>query len=266
MSGDPQDGGQQAGDDCTQDGGKRAGDSGSQDAGGGNQGTNGLWRSIRNPSLGDLVALAALTISTVVLVGNAIVGARVSTLPPQEVVFRCNDYDLEASQCEDDILGVGAQMMTYINTGAAGYSAVITEETLSMTLPGGNGSRRIDLSWKYFSNIVQGQANSSKPAGAVIVSGRQVATHETQFRPRESPGDEDRRRNFYSWSEFVELVRTRRIESVELEFTTAMIVGKRRSRVLASSCTIEIEETRAANFKCDNDSCIRYAPFTCTPR
>ena len=220
-----------------------------------------FFRSLKDPSLGDIVALLAIAISIGSATWNAAIGARVTMLAPQEVVFRCNTYDTDSSKCSDDVLGVGAQTLTYVNTGAPSYGAVVIDEWVELELP----RKMVKLNWKYFSNIVVGQPSTSKPAGPVFVAGRQAVTHETQFRPRELHEGE-RRRNFYSWSDFVNEVKDRELTELELVFGAATILGKRRQREISASCRITIGDERSKGFICTEESCVRYAVFTCVSR
>jgi hypothetical protein len=215
-------------------------------------------------TVSDVTAAVALILSVSGLIWDAISfwrGAEVQIFPPREIVFRCDAYDIEAKQCNGNI-GVGAQNLTYVNLGSKGYGALVLKETLTIPLP----QRTITLTWKYFTNIVEGGSGSDKVAGPVHIDGGKTESHETQFRAIErkiKANQKGRKHDFYRWSDFVNEVNSGAVpDQLNLKFTSS-IYESGENRIIETHCDVQITERRRANFICDDNLCVRYAVFSC---
>ncbi|GEM_PF-2340295 len=205
--------------------------------------------NVRGLSVSDYVAVSGFALA---LVGNGYLliehlrGAELTFFPPDEVEFRCTEFDhVGPDQFDSDPDGhyhcsqrsnlTLTATMSYVNTGRVNYNAVLRREYASVRFSAKN---KVDLGWQYFSDITSVDVEE-KVAVPSLIPGAGSLSHETRFYPKIING---LRPNHMKWSDFRNLYEPSN-EGIPSPIATVDLAAELfgMEEKLSASCTIEFD-------------------------
>jgi hypothetical protein len=202
---------------------------------------------LKNLDAGNYIALAGLIIALGGVAWQAtafIQGARPSYTAPNSIGFRPFATRSDTHQL---VLGITASNLDYINGGAQGYDALVSN--IAVTLQIGKG-KQFKMDWWWF---MKGEDDHDQ-AGPFVVPGKGAVSKEVRFSPRLRPckdplscTDQEAYADFLPWSDFASLLAAKDMSPfITLTFETRYLVPSTLTQ--AHTCRVTIPDAIRVDF------------------